>query len=133
MTLDEIPTETLRAELQRRQATGSDTGIQVRDAVASAFDVSAFALYGRERTARISEARFACYVLLRRRGYSLNEVAAITGRKDHGSALHGLRRAGDLIDRDPEFRNRLAIAFTSILNAELSGGDRKHGTDTSKA
>jgi chromosomal replication initiation ATPase DnaA len=97
MPLTSFTSAELLAELKRRNAhsTHSDAhGIPVRDAVAKAFDVPAGLLYSSDRTARVSEARFACYVLLRERGLSLNEIASVTGRKDHGSVIHGMKKAG---------------------------------------
>jgi len=116
--LAEFSTEVLEIELSRRQKAGfgKSHGISVRDAVARAFDVPAFALYGRERTARVSEARFACYLLLRQRGLSHNEVAAITGRKDHGSVLHGLKRADWMQTHEPAFGDQLAAARAELAS-----------------
>lgn len=112
MTLADIPTEALELEILRRRQSQShdDRGISVRDAVAKAFEVPAFALYAERGTASISTARFACYLLLRARGHSLTEIATITRRKHHGSVLHGIRRAEWLIEHDRDFAGRFRAA-----------------------
>jgi chromosomal replication initiation ATPase DnaA len=89
MPLTRYTSNELLAELKRRNAYSSHSdahGVPVRDAVAKAFDVPAGLLYSSDRTARVSEARFACYVLLRERGLSLNEIASVTRERPERAA-----------------------------------------------
>lgn len=112
MPLSDVTTDDLIAELRKRRghydplilhsALHDQHALPVRDAVAKAFDILG-EIYGERGSARISAARFACYVLLRERGLSLPEITAVTSRKHHGAVIHGMKRAQSLEKHDPYF------------------------------
>lgn len=48
-------------------------------------------------------ARFAVMAALRKRNYSYPKIGAYLGGRDHSTAVHGVRRAGELMMQSPEF------------------------------
>lgn len=73
------------------------------DAAASLFGVHSADIMSPRRAARLCRARFAAMLVMHRRGYSLQRIATGTGRKDHTTAVHGLRQAEALFATDRDF------------------------------
>lgn len=67
------------------------------------------------RTRCVAYARFAAVWLIHRRfpNWSLKQLSEAVGRKDHGTAIHALRMAENLIQKNDSFLNliRRATAF----------------------
>lgn len=60
-------------------------------------------LRGPKRNRRVMRTRFALYWVLRERGASFAQIGMWMSR-DHSTVIYGQRRAADLIERDPSFR-----------------------------
>lgn len=77
-------------DIARRRAATSPAAIVAEVAARHGFTVEH--LQGPRRDAQICRARFEAYWLLRDRNYSLPQIAAATGRKNHDTVTRGLRR-----------------------------------------
>jgi len=70
--------------------------------------MSAAGLTGQCRRRRIVEARWIAMRILRVRfRASLSEVGAWLGGRDHGTVFNGLKRLQEIMDLEPEFRERV--------------------------
>lgn len=88
-------------------------------AVSSASGLPVAAIRGRRRTRVLVLARFAAVILLRERfpWWSLQQLAEVLGRIDHGTAIHALARAACLEADDEQFRRLLAMARNHLASA----------------
>lgn len=75
--------------------------------VALVTGVPVSAITGRRRTRGVVWARFLAIAAIRENftWWSWEEIAAATGRADHGSAIHAVQRYQFLLKTDPEFRS----------------------------
>ena len=71
---------------------------------ASLFHIPTYDLIGSCREAYLVEARQCAMMALRNAGYSLPQIAALVGRADHTTVLHGLRVAEGKVANDVGFR-----------------------------
>lgn len=85
-------------------------------AVASAFNVREDFATCIHRTDRLSRARFAAWKILResKEGFTLEEIGNLSGYRDHGTIIYGLKRCADLLATDPYFAERYEMARASI-------------------
>jgi chromosomal replication initiation ATPase DnaA len=60
-------------------------------------------VFSPDRGGRVPLIRFAAWHIARKEGWTLHELAAVF-RRDHGSVLHGLKVAEDLLETDPWFQ-----------------------------
>ena len=90
------------------------------EAVSRASGIPVAAIRGRRRTQAVAHARFVIVYLVKQvfPWWSLAELAAAIGRKDHGTALHALGRARALQHRDRGFAELLARAEAGLLEAK---------------
>lgn len=79
-------------------------------AVSAAFSIPAVELAGRRRDWPVAEARFALYTLLADDPSRLAADVARMLSRDHGTILHGLKRARALADTDKAYAAKLAKA-----------------------
>lgn len=87
------------------------TAREIINAVATAYDVSPWAILSRKKPNSIVRPRFAVYRLLKvHLGYSQPQIARATHRKDHSTVHHGLERATFLLATDPEWAERYHAA-----------------------
>lgn len=68
------------------------TADRIIDAVARAAEIPRQDLIGPRRTDRLAFARFALFKMLQDRGFTLKEIGAACGGRDHSTIIHGLRR-----------------------------------------
>lgn len=84
-------------------------------AVCRAFEISREDLIARGRRWAPAEARGAMYLIAKQCGISLKDSAAAVGRTPQ-SAVHGLRKATDILNVDPHFNMRFYIAQNEAFN-----------------
>ena|SRR6185437_4964161 len=78
---------------------------RIRDAVATAHNMTTRALVTDCREPRFAEARFKGFALCRRfTNSSLKEIALVFGLKDHGTVCSGLRRNKELCVLYPDYQ-----------------------------
>jgi hypothetical protein len=58
-----------------------------------------------------------CY-LARNMGYSLNEIAKSLNNRDHTTVINCIRKFKDLINTDPEFKNKYIKVINHIKNVD---------------
>jgi chromosomal replication initiation ATPase DnaA len=130
MNIAEIPIDDLITELKRRKVGGSGSNVlhealadkyaePVKQAVAKAFCVLPEQVFGARGCQRVSNARIASYIILRRAGLSLNEIAFLTNRACHTTVIKGIARAEDLGQQEPEFLHGVTEAFREVKAAGL--------------
>lgn len=74
--------------------------------------------FGKSRRRDVSLPRWAAWVAMTERGYSLSHIAQVTGHYDHTSIMHALRNMERWRD-DPRFSDTL-----SACRAAVSGTGR---------
>jgi chromosomal replication initiation ATPase DnaA len=86
-------------------------------AVAEAFDMPPSFAISQSRTQAAAYARFALFKLLRthKRMLSLESIGTICGNRDHGTVMHGLKRADELMQTEPAFKDAYERAERSLL------------------
>ncbi len=87
---------------------------EILESISKFFEIPVSEIVGRRRTAKIAEARMiAAYVLRKDRYLSLGlkHIGNILGGKDHTSVMHHVKRIGELIDIEPEFRVKIKEVF----------------------
>lgn len=88
----------------------------VFQAVAAAFGVPSDFANHRSRNIHYAYARFAAWKILRDSSCLMTlQVIADASDRDHGSIIHGVRRAAELIDSDTEFRERFTEAMNTLI------------------
>jgi chromosomal replication initiation ATPase DnaA len=93
-----------RAEIpEPRRLRNENAGIL--NAVAEAFNVTLYGLLSPLRDKVLSQARFAAMRLMREGGKSTTGVGKAL-KRDHTTAMHGLRQADKLLSTDREWANR---------------------------
>lgn len=70
-------------------------------------------IYSTCRTDLIASIRFAIFVVLRRKGWSLTEIGDAFG-KTHGAVISGLRQASSRLDNDTWFSALVSTLTKSI-------------------
>ena len=70
-------------------------------------------IYSTCRTDLVASIRFAIFVVLRRKGWSLEEIGAPFD-KTHGAVIHGLRAASSRLDNDKRFSALVSTLTKSI-------------------
>lgn len=92
-------------------------------AVSRAFLVSLSQLTSSSKLTPTARARFAAMWLLREMGppMTLKKIAEALGAKDHTTALNGLVRARECMDRYDDFRMRLGAARQMVLASATDG------------
>lgn len=99
MALD-APTAELRAD-------------EVIDAVCAAFEVERSNLLSNRKFVRLVNARWAACLMLQDLGITYSSIGRIL-KRDHAAILHGIRRIKDLLDVDPDYRQKLERARTLL-------------------
>ncbi len=81
---------------------------QVLYAVASAFGVDTKRLLGRDRSREIALPRqVAMYLMREEANFSLPQIGAALGGRDHTTVMYGCDKIADLIERDDRLRRQL--------------------------
>jgi chromosomal replication initiation ATPase DnaA len=93
------------------------TARHVFNAVSFAFGVPRNFAELKTRTDKIARARFAAWKIIRdqKTMHTLVEIGLMSGGRDHGSVINGLRRAAELIERDPDFAGRYTYARELLI------------------
>lgn len=93
----------------------------MRDMVARAFELEPFVLIGRSRTKSVMPARHAANYVLRRVWPELSypQIAKLMGGRDHSTTIAACRRAVEIRERDPVYREMtdMLIGIGSELRA----------------
>ena len=87
---------------------------EILESVSKYFDISVEDICSSKRPAKIAEARMvAAYVLRKDRylGLGLKHIGSILGGKDHTSVMHHVKRIGELIEIEPEFKEKIKEVF----------------------
>ena len=84
------------------------------------FGLQVAEIKGKARVAPIVMARHATvYLASRHYGWSLNYIAMIMGKKDHGTAANSHRRCRDLMDVDPQYKRFVELCRSKLTIALL--------------
>lgn len=84
-------------------------GRRMIEAAAYIFDITPAQVIGESRADVHCRARYAIMVALRRAGWSYPRIAARLGKRDHTTALHGVRRGEAIARSDAGFCHAVAI------------------------
>lgn len=84
-------------------------GATIIATTAELFGVTRHQITGASSAAEHCEARFAIMLALRRLGWSFARISHLLGRRDHTTAVHGVRRGEAIEQADPGFRNAVAM------------------------
>ena len=87
---------------------------EILESVSKYFQISVEDICSSKRPAKIAEARMvAAYVLRKDRylGLGLKHIGSILGGKDHTSVMHQVKRIGELIEIEPEFKEKIKEVF----------------------
>lgn len=77
---------------------------RVIDKAALLSGVPALRICSRRRNDRLCKVRYACFLVLRREpDLTLSEIGEAFGGRDHGTVIHGIYRARQLLQRDTWF------------------------------
>ncbi|MBI4926503.1 MAG: chromosomal replication initiator protein DnaA [Anaerolineae bacterium] len=96
--------------------------VQVIDAVASVFGVSADDLTGRSRTRDVALPRqVAMYLMREEVNASLPQIGEALGGRDHTTVMYACEKVADMIERDDRLRRQL-IAIRERLYGRASVG-----------
>lgn len=89
--------------------------LPIISAVCREFNITLGELISRTRLARVTEARMACYYLIKHLNpkTTLSEIGAALER-DHGSVHSGIQSIQNRMDTDPPFRTRINTLITSL-------------------
>lgn len=80
------------------------SGAQTVARAAELFCFTPAQITGECRSNMLCKARWAVMLALHRRGWSYPRIATVTGRKDHTTCMHGVKRAAALESGDAGFR-----------------------------
>lgn len=116
MSISEIPTADLLAEIERRKipADVSPAIFTVTEIVAQVFGVSVSNIFLDTRLEGMAQARFAVWLILREQGVNSSEMAVAFAKRDTGTIRLGLRRGMELVDSSPNFSRKLKAAMDLI-------------------
>jgi len=91
------------------------------ESAASFAGIDPISILGKSRTRVACEARWACFIILRKRGHTFCDIGRMFGR-DHGTVIHGLSMAAsNQGDREEYFRELCKFVRDSInTNVSLS-------------
>jgi chromosomal replication initiation ATPase DnaA len=107
--LQGVPTELLEAEIMRRRKISAGAMVVV-NAVASAFELTPSEVIAKHKTGRGTKARQMAMTMIRQRGLSLCEVAAVFGCSSHSTVIQAAKRHWrDLADAYYWERRQLAL------------------------
>lgn len=82
-------------------------------------DIAYEDLVSQRRTADLAEKRqIVMFALRELTSRSYPEIGVLLGDRDHSTVIHGVRRIGEAIERDPDLRQRV-IAFLAFVRAEV--------------
>lgn len=97
------------------------------DEVAQAFQRPPGTYHESNREQITCEFRFACWWIFRRMvRVNLKQVSIDFGKPmDHGTILHGVRRAGDLAELDPRWGRALALAYDRTAARMLAKAEQE--------
>ena len=87
---------------------------QILESVCNFYSMSPSLVCGKLRFKNIVEARMVAAYVLRKDRYlslGLKHIGNILGGKDHTSVMHHVKRIGELIDIEPEFRVKIKEVF----------------------
>jgi chromosomal replication initiator protein len=87
---------------------------EILESISKFFEIPVTEIVGKKRTAKIAEARMVAAYVLRKDRYlslGLKHIGNILGGKDHTSVMHQVKRIGELIDIEPEFRVKIKEVF----------------------
>lgn len=79
---------------------------KVAKAAEAVFGLGAGELYSPSSTRRLSEPRFAAYLIARRRGHAFAAIGATFGRS-FVSAIYGTRRAAEMAELYPDYAEKI--------------------------
>lgn len=90
-------------------------GTRIVIIVADEFDTTVGDLRGNDRARPLVFARFAAYRLMSELGgYSTVWIGRLMGNRHHTSAINGLRKAAQLMERDADWRERYERAAARL-------------------
>ena len=93
---------------------------QILEAVSSFFEIPVSEIVGKKRFGKIVEARMVAAYVLRKDRYlnlGLKHIGSILGGKDHTSVMHSVKRVGELVEIEPEFREKIKELFLHIYGS----------------
>lgn len=92
-------------------------------AVAVVFDTPPARMLGRSREARVCDAKFALFHLLRARTTASYPAIGARLKRDHGTVINGDVRAAELASVDKRYAAKLAAAFARFDDPQAVAGE----------
>ncbi|MBP5453794.1 MAG: chromosomal replication initiator protein DnaA [Lachnospiraceae bacterium] len=87
----------------------------ITDIVAEHFGVKAESIYSKKRSADIALPRqIAMYLCTEMTDYSLNEIGAFLGNRDHTTVMHGRDKIAEDIKKNPDLASKIEIIISKI-------------------
>lgn len=100
---------------RRHVAAGGLTVEAIQERVAEEFNIRLAEMNGRRRTAAVAHPRqVAMYLARKHTEFSLQEIGAAFGGRDHGTVLHAARSIEGKLKEDTELRARLERIMTAL-------------------
>jgi len=84
-------------------------------------------LRGPSRAQNHCHARWIAILLCRELGMTLVDIGNSFGGRDHKTIDHGLKKAQEMIDQEPELANLVASVGTAVKSQNLSWMAKFHG------
>lgn len=103
----------------------------IKQYVAASFGVAAYAIDGPSRESRVVEARAVTMYLARHLcNMSTTQVARLTNRVDHTTAIAAVKKIEGRIEVDEPYRGTIAALVAGASNVALAAYRRRHGLPT---
>ena len=100
---------------RRHVATGGLTVEAIQERVAEEFNIRLADMNGRRRTAAVAHPRqVAMYLARKHTEFSLQEIGAAFGGRDHGTVLHAARSIESKLKEDPELGKQLERIMAAL-------------------
>lgn len=91
---------------------------KILQAVARKFNVTAGEIIHKDRTEKVTIARFAfCYLARKHTEESFSEIARVLHRH-HGAVQNAIKNAANMLETDPEFRRAILRIEEKLLEQE---------------
>ena len=117
MSLERYSSKDLMRELEKRTKDGLiSRDLDVLNKIADVCGVSSLSILSNDRIKEVCWARIIYTNIIRGiyPHWSLQRTATSIGRKDHGTVLHHIQRAGELYKNEPEFKKLLNKAMKVV-------------------
>jgi len=94
---------------------GSKTPEAIIDVVTLFLGIEKKSLKEKTRVLHIVEARqISIFLIKKHTNKSLTEIGNLFGGRDHTTAIHSIKKVQDMIDTEPDFKNKLLLIENNL-------------------